>query len=144
MKIIVNSRLRIEENIPTTEPHIIISIATTVEDFADIKQTFECKGILRQTFPDVEKSSICHPKPFTEDQARDMWNFVEQHLNDVTTIVVQCAAGYSRSPAVAAAISKILNGQDNEFFINYRPNTHIYKTMLNTCPFRLTNEKEKI
>ena len=137
MKLIVNSRLRIEENVPTTEPHIIISIATTKEDLADIKPTFECKGILQQIFPDVERISLSHPKPFTEDQAREIWNFVDKYKDNISTIVVQCAVGYSRSPAVAAAISSVLNGYDSEFFIHYRPNTNVYKTMLSTCPFRL-------
>lgn len=52
----------------------------------------------------------------------------------LTLFVIHCDAGYSRSPAVAAALALALNGRgaDDEFFVkgNYCPNMHVYNTML--------------
>lgn len=45
--------------------------------------------------------------------------------------VVDCDAGYSRSPAVAAALAKALRESDEEFFgHDYCINNHVYTTLL--------------
>jgi hypothetical protein len=45
-------------------------------------------------------------------------------------IVINCEAGISRSAAIAAALSKILTGDDKVFFDQFIPNRHIYRTIL--------------
>lgn len=47
--------------------------------------------------------------------------------------MVRFYAGYSRSPAVAAAIAKAFGVDDEEYFSGgrYCPNRHVYRTMLN-------------
>jgi len=64
--------------------------------------------------------------------------FVHRHLLDVRRIIVQCDAGLSRSPAVGAALARVLNGDDAEFFGGrYRPNMRVYRTLLETRPAAL-------
>ena len=45
-------------------------------------------------------------------------------------VVLHCDAGMSRSPGLAAALSKVLVGDDTEFFKRYRPNMRVYRTLL--------------
>ncbi len=46
-----------------------------------------------------------------------------------------CDAGMSRSPAVAAALGRVLNGDDSSFFAGrYRPNMRVYRMMLDAAP----------
>jgi predicted protein tyrosine phosphatase len=67
---------------------------------------------------------------FTEDQAREIIKFVHGFIGRVNVVVVNCAAGISRSPAVAAALSKCLCDKDGDFFKRYIPNSLVYSTIL--------------
>lgn len=53
------------------------------------------------------------------------------HGGAIERIILHCDAGVSRSPGVAAALSKSLLGDDAEFFRRYRPNMRVYRTLLN-------------
>ena len=54
-----------------------------------------------------------------------------QYGAEVSQIIVHCDAGYSRSPAVAAALAKALGESDEEFFgHDYCINNHVYTTLL--------------
>ena len=47
-------------------------------------------------------------------------------------ILVHCDAGWSRSPAVAAALTKSLLGQDDSHLFKAKsPNMLVYRTLLN-------------
>jgi predicted protein tyrosine phosphatase len=52
--------------------------------------------------------------------------------------MVHCEAGTSRSPAVAAAISRIYYGDDGEFLLPhlYQPNMHVFRQKLETAEHR--------
>lgn len=54
-------------------------------------------------------------------------------LYDIDYDLDDCDAGYSRSPAVAAAIAKAFGVDDEEYFSGgrYCPNRHVYRTTLN-------------
>lgn len=58
---------------------------------------------------------------------------IEHNINRIQQIIVHCDAGYSRSPAIAAAIAKAFGMDDEEYFSGgrYCPNRHVYRTMLN-------------
>ena len=70
----------------------------------------------------------------TELQAREILSFVKTHLPWISNIVVHCEAGISRSAGVAAALAKILNGNDDFFFDyfhnRYVPNMTCYRRIL--------------
>jgi len=69
---------------------------------------------------------------FSEDQAKQIWNFVQEH-KDTELLIVHCDAGVCRSPAIAAAIAEGL-GQDFTWLFDpkwYHPNEFVFDTMRN-------------
>src|SRR5262249_4949755 len=64
--------------------------------------------------------------------ARAVWGFIEDHLPRIERFIVHCDAGMCRSPAVAAAVAKVLLGDDAAYFRRYRPNMRGYRIMLET------------
>lgn len=118
---------------PHEVPHIVISITSSVDDVARLPENTRCRGTLRLAFPDAAVASEVHAEGvlFSREQALDVWRFVRQHLDGIERIVVHCDAGMSRSPALAAALSKILAGDDAQFFGGrYRPNERVYRMVL--------------
>lgn len=116
------------------EPCIVIAIWGTDEknifSFSRIEDKVVDELIL--SFDDVD--GYCTGcTPIDEVQAYKIVDFVKRNMNKVDLIYVSCAGGYSRSPAIAAALSLWLNGSDNEYFDGrkYCPNTLVYRTILN-------------
>lgn len=72
-------------------------------------------------------------EPITVEQAHNIVNFIKQHLNQVDQIIVHCDAGVSRSAGICAAIAKVLDGDDSQFFNSayYCPNMTCYRRILN-------------
>lgn len=68
-----------------------------------------------------------------EDDAVAIVDAFEKYWGTVDQIIVHCDAGYSRSPAVAAAIAKAMGKSDEVYFSSgeYCPNRHVYRTLLN-------------
>lgn len=70
----------------------------------------------------------------TWEQADEVLQFLAIYAPFVRNIIVHCEAGISRSAGVAAAISKILTGNDDPFFDyfhnRYVPNMTCYKRIL--------------
>lgn len=66
----------------------------------------------------------------SEMQAIMILEFAKKNKDKL--IVCQCDAGISRSSAVAAALSKIHNDDDNWVFNNkqYRPNMYVYRILV--------------
>ena len=71
-------------------------------------------------------------KLFDEEDAKKIKNFVDNmnKRGDVQTLLIHCAAGVSRSPAVAAAICQYLFDNDGNFFKTQLPNRYIYDNLL--------------
>lgn len=124
-------------------PHIVISITDDVEFFPHIPEK-NCQGILQIAVWDTEDgknfrsihnfcaSDIPTDKIFSAHHAQEILEFVFKHLPEIELIVCQCDVGLSRSAATAAALSKILNDSDEEFFKSpYIPNRLIYETIIN-------------
>ncbi|MDQ2798701.1 MAG: hypothetical protein M3Y13_03550, partial [Armatimonadota bacterium] len=65
-----------------------------------------------------------------EPEAKSIITFVEEHLADAKVIVCQCEAGLSRSAAIAAALSRIIQKEDRFFFQRFAPNRWVYETLL--------------
>lgn len=127
------SRPAIERVPPHDQPHVVISITTTADDQARIPQGPMCREILRLSFPDVDSviEGYSESDLFAADDAARVWALVLGLGDEITRVVLHCDAGMSRSPGMAAALSKVLNGDDTEFFRRYRPNMRVYRTMLN-------------
>jgi predicted protein tyrosine phosphatase len=131
MEFFVYSRPAIASLPPHDVAHVIISITTTEGDRARFPVPPSCRGVLRVVFADIE-SPIPDVRMFDIELAREIWRFVLKHREAIARIVVHCDAGHSRSPAVAAALSRVLVGSDEEFFRRYEPNPHVYRLLLET------------
>ena len=137
MDIFVYSRQALEAAAPHEVPHIVISITSSPDDVARLRRNAACLGVLRLAFPDVEVASELHPENalFSREHAERLWSFVKEHRAKVERIIVHCDAGKSRSPAVAAALARVLDGDDASYFGGrYTPNMRVYRTLLEHAP----------
>jgi predicted protein tyrosine phosphatase len=132
MQFFVYSRPGIEGAPPHEAPHVVISITTTPDDEARIPEAPACREILRLSFPDADGSVAGYAEGalFSANDADRIWKLVLRHREEIALVVLHCDAGLSRSPGVAAALAKILEGDDAVFFKRYRPNMRVYRTML--------------
>lgn len=117
------------------EPCIVIAIWGTDEKnvFSFSRANDKITDELILSFDDVE--GYCTGcTPVDEVQAYKIVDFVKRNMNKTDLIYVSCAGGYSRSPAIAAALSLWLNGSDKEYFDGkkYCPNMLVYRTILNS------------
>ena len=129
----VYNRESVEALEPHDVPHVIISVSTPDDPRgqAKLKTDHHTRGVLRLQFQDRDR--ILHDADnnvlFNETHAQLILSFVAAHP-DAERLNVHCDAGYSRSPAIAAALSKILVGDDRYFFQRYRPNMLVYRRIL--------------
>lgn len=114
------------------KPWAVISICNPGMD----PVSFTCpnlKGVLYLEFDDADRVQEGLTL-FTMDHAKKVWDFVES-LGEIDTLLVHCLMGLSRSPGIAAAIDKVLKGDDMHWF-NERgptgkvPNRRVYRCML--------------
>ena len=119
-------------------PYIVISICCPHNDFPELGEDDKRLGLLQLKF--VDEDNIESAKQIgqehllmTEDQAKAILTFVSKYWQIIQTIVCQCDAGISRSSGIAAALNKIMNGDDSWVFnsIEYVPNMFVYRMILN-------------
>jgi len=124
------------------EPHVVISIRSPSGERAALPKNDLRMDTLWLDFHDVDDTElgqraarIIHSwgaekiKPFDEGMARKVREFIEKNAK-ATTVIVNCEAGISRSSGLAAALSKSLMGDDEEYFKRYVPNTLVYKKVM--------------
>ena len=75
------------------------------------------RAILRLRFDDIGDIDDADEAPpgyllFGESHARQIVRFVDAHLHAIQGLIVHCEAGISRSAAVAAVLSRAINGDD--------------------------------
>lgn len=110
-------------------------ISITSEEDVDFPDLPNRLGLLRLHFYDEDRYTE-HRPPMSYLQAAKAWSFIHRYYRQVEIIALHCLAGYSRSPAMAAAIDEALDIYgDNRWFRDYSPNMHVYRTMLNTIKF---------
>lgn len=124
-----------------TEKHSIISVYTPFSEPANILKNKNTEKILFTSFDDYDTIIDNHEEFWGRKQILfsyvnakeiiDFWNEINSDL-----LIVHCEAGVSRSPAIAAALSKINEEDDNFYFKNYRPNSLVYRTILNYYNFK--------
>jgi predicted protein tyrosine phosphatase len=144
MKFLVCNRAEAVRWNPIKVPHIIISIYSSGGLPADVRRNEFTRAVGSWCFDDLDH----HPGPayvevygepvmFNESMAEEILSFALDHLG-VESIVVHCDAGISRSPAVAAALSVIFNGDDRSVLEGgsmyggrrFCPNSFVYTTIL--------------
>ena len=128
-KIIVKSRRETKLMPAYSRPWACISI--TDADASDARMpTRNRVGLLRLKFDDVTvpmQSWIA----FSTEDARRILAFAAEVWPKADILHVHCEAGISRSAGVAAALSRLYFGDNEEFFKSpYRPNSLVYYTIL--------------
>lgn len=132
---------------PFVEKIALISITDYGYDFAELKN--KPQHLLQLAFDDVdgdvfidelgenpleEKLKIENKyHMFSDEQAKQVADFVSEVWNKVDVIICQCEHGQSRSAAIAAAIMqyKYQNGIDIFADDNYYPNKYVYRKVFN-------------
>jgi predicted protein tyrosine phosphatase len=127
MRFLVLNRARVARVKPNV-PYVVISITDPDAPDADVVESPLRMGLLRLKFYDLDDryAGLEGPEP---EHADRIVRFVREHLLRADLIVTQCEAGISRSSGVAAALSRWLNGHDEEFFERYIPNRRLYRLM---------------
>ena len=111
------------------QSYIIISI----NDVQSLPNMFKADSMLKGAcfvyFNDVDHGSTAMKK----QDAKKILKFVDEHIFDISEIIVHCGAGISRSAGVCAALMKILTLCDSQIFDSpkYKPNMHCYSEVLN-------------
>lgn len=126
----VYSRGAIERVPPQEVPHVIVSITSHHSDVARLPEAPMCLGVLRLSFADADVQQDPPLVLFDRERAIEIRDFVLAHRDRAELVVVHCDAGLSRSPAVAAAITRALGGDDTPWFKRYRPNALVYRKLL--------------
>jgi predicted protein tyrosine phosphatase len=116
-------------------PFAAISVSTNAGEWPVISEnnrvallqlSFADRDMVREATPEViEKYDLFRP-----EQAKQILDFIGENWDKVEAFLVHCEAGISRSPAIAAAITKIAGGDDAYYFRHYSPNRYVYKTLL--------------
>ena len=94
-------------------------------------------GLLRLTFTDLFDPE--EPNTFTEEQARTLVSFVDLR-KEVPFWFVNCAAGVSRSGAVALWLCRYLGHDEEQFWKdnpNVLPNRLVLSTLERVAPYRV-------
>ena len=114
-------------------PYLIVSVSDPNKPEAEIVDSPNLRGVLRLKFHDVgqpRKFQATSDVAMTPEQAKQVLSFVQERLPGVELIICQCEEGVSRSVALAAALSRILQGEDEYFFQGYWPNRWVYDLLL--------------
>jgi len=114
-------------------PYIVISVTDPEKSEAEIFDSPFLANVLRLKFHDVDGANKFK---FTfensgdifmnEGHAREILSFVNSNLLEISLIICQCEEGISRSPAIAGALSKILQNEDEFFLKNFWANRWVY------------------
>lgn len=108
--------------LPNISPINRIGLCQVV--FADV-QSFDHLEYINSFSPNEEKAQI-----FSYTHAEKIITFFKDVKDKIDILLIHCEAGFSRSPAVGAALTKLFLGDDSEFFKKYSPNLRVYKGIL--------------
>lgn len=114
-------------------PYLVISISDPERPEPALAASPHLRGVLRLQFHDVvptRRFQVSSDVAMTAEHARQVLSFVREGSPDVELILCQCEEGVSRSAGMAAALSRILQGEDEYFLTNYWPNRWVYDLLL--------------
>jgi predicted protein tyrosine phosphatase len=87
-------------------------------------------GILRLVFEDTMEPG--RADSFNASLATEILDFVEKMWDGVEDFLIHCEVGLSRSPAVAAALSRIYYDDDGPWAEMDFPNPLVYQVLVET------------
>ena len=134
---LVLSRAEVETFAAET-PYLVVSVTDPEQPEATLVESPFLRATLRMKFHDIAKPSRIAAQfatnstdiYITEADAERILSFVGEHLAEVKLIVCHCEQGISRSAAIAAALSRILQNEDEFFFRHYWANRYVYDLLL--------------
>lgn len=117
----------------TVDKTLIISIRCPGEDRPDFGKTIKegdkqskIYDIFEMQFNDLSED-VDNLKAPIQENFNGLKEFIDTNKDNIDTILVHCAAGYSRSPGCALAISEYLDLEDPYVEKNgYSPNLLVY------------------
>ena len=125
MEIIVRSRSQARD-FTSDRPWAAISISEYADELPKLNAC-QRVGLLQLIFKDTEFNV---ERCFQPEQAKQIIEFVNGVKDKIDTLLVHCYAGWSRSPAVAAAIDRFCNKADiKHYWEEYEPNMLVFKTL---------------
>jgi len=116
------------EDSPPTLPPCENRLDVLTLGFSDINYIPKDPNVAKAMMADVIKE--IHVVYFDDKMAKQILDFVKKRYDDGNDYVIHCDAGISRSPGVAAALSKIYLNDDNWYFERYLPNSLVYTIIL--------------
>ena len=142
MDIGVTDRETVENGLLGRAPFALISITDPDLPPAAVPSQIMMRALLRLSFDDAQPGDeplggAERLRLISEADAEAVWRFVVQYAPEVRRLVVHCEAGWSRSPAVAAAIAHGIGDDATSFFRDYRPNPFVFRTLLAATPPQL-------
>lgn len=134
LKFLVLGRAEVATVTPDVS-YIVASITDPEQPEAVIAESPLRRDVLRLKFHDMgDYGQPLHDDiVMTAQDAETLLAFVQKHLADVELIVCQCEAGVSRSAGLAAALSRLLQDEDEFFYRHYWPNRWVYRTVLDAA-----------
>ncbi|NQU26103.1 MAG: hypothetical protein HQ567_32860 [Candidatus Nealsonbacteria bacterium] len=112
-----------------SRPWAAISISSRDDDFPVLSK-YNRRGLLRLTFADTAEPD--RADSFTPTLALELLEFAARVWEEVEILLIHCEAGLSRSPAVAAALSRIYYNDDGPWFELDFPNQLVYRLLIET------------
>lgn len=111
------------------DPCVIVSITDPEARPVHFHTNPQVKAVLRLSFADVEEDTV---DAMTARDGERIVTFIRAWKDKVSSIVVQCEAGYSRSAGVCAALMRWLTGSDKAMFDDprFKPNRRCYRLVL--------------
>jgi len=141
MKFLITNRERITSLDGLLQSkHIVISMCEPEMglDFPELSENPNRLDVLRLSFTDIDDIDSARQIGqehllMTKEQAEEVVIFVNKYVDSIETIICQCDGGISRSSGMAAALSKVLNGDDLWVFNSkkYVPNRYVYRLIMN-------------
>ena len=111
-------------------PYAMISIGNSFDtDWADLLEDPNRQRLFQIRFFDT-----VHPRihnSFSDEMAAEMLQFINE-CKDLPLFVIHCEHGVSRSAAVGAFISLLINGEDEYYWTNgyHAPNLLVYRRLV--------------
>ena len=107
--------------IPVELPDNVFRRAELFLSFDDIENVKELAAFDRdpETWPII----------FNYSHANKVMNLLLENIPYLSTILINCDSGVSKSPAVAAAIDRFFGGDGKIFFEKYQPNNLVFKIL---------------
>lgn len=134
MRFLVTNRYQIRQ-LQLNQPYAVISITDPFSPPVVLPEHDLRLNMMRLEFYDLDRpfegiSDRVNDRLFTFDQADAVLQFAQKLEGQDVVIVCQCEAGISRSAAVAAALSRIYNAVDSDYFKLFHPNRRVYSMIL--------------